>query len=129
MSTTSNLESATSKSETPFPPYVPGSISIAYITAPDAESAKQLARGLVEQRLAACVNVVPNVTSIYRWDGKIQEDSEVMLMVKTPTHLVDAVSSFVRANHSYDVAEVISAKIENGNEPYLRFVHNAIKED
>lgn len=120
--------SSAEESKSAFPPYVPGSISIAYVTAPNAESAKQLARGLVEQRLAACVNIVPNVTSIYRWDGNIQEDSEVMLIVKTATGLVDAVSKFVQANHSYEVAEVISAKIENGNESYLRFVHNAIHE-
>lgn len=106
--------------------YVPGSCSIAYVTAPSEEAAKRLAKGLVEQRLAACVNVVPNVTSIYRWDGKIQEDAEVMLIIKTKTDLVDALSKYVQANHSYEVAEVISTKIENGNESYLRFVHNAI---
>lgn len=111
----------------PEPPrYIPGSASIAYITAPDIDSAKSLARGLVEQKLAACVNIVPNVTSIYHWDGKIQEDSEVMLIVKTATCRVDAVSEYIRANHSYDVAEVISTKIENGNDPYLRFVHDAV---
>lgn len=119
-------ETAAAKSDNTYQPYVPGSISIAYVTAPNAESAKHLARGLIEQRLAACVNVVPNVTSIYRWDGKVQEDSEVMLIVKTETELVSAVSKFVQANHSYEVAEVISTKVENGNESYLRFVHNAI---
>lgn len=125
MSTT--ITTSSGSPDTLAPPYIPGTLSIAYVTTPNVELAKQLARGLVEQRLAACVNIVPDVTSVYRWDGKIQEDSEVMLIVKTATDRVAAVSEYVRANHVYEVPEVISAKIENGNEAYLRFVNDTIK--
>lgn len=105
-----------------IPTYQPGTHSAAFITAPDETVAKALAHGLVSNKLAACVNIVPKILSIYEWEGKINEDSEVLLMVKTSTSKVDEISKFIRENHPYAVAEVISFPIENGNQPYLEWI-------
>jgi periplasmic divalent cation tolerance protein len=106
--------------------YTPGEHSIAYITTPDDQTAKKLAHNIISQNLAACVNIIPQITSIYHWEGKINEDSEVLLMVKTKTARIDELSNFVRENHPYSVAEVISVKIDNGNPPYLDWISKTV---
>lgn len=106
--------------------YQPGTHSAAFITAPDETTAKTLAHGLVSNKLAACVNIVPKILSIYQWEGKINEDAEVMLMVKTTSCKVDEISKYIRENHPYKVAEVISFPIENGNPPYLEWISNVL---
>ncbi|XP_065085003.1 protein CutA homolog isoform X2 [Ochlerotatus camptorhynchus] len=108
--------------------YEAGTHSIAYVTTPNANSAKELARKLVERKLAACVNIIPGLTSIYEWEGKINEDQEILLMIKTRTARVDELSKFVRENHPYSVAEVISVPIENGNPPYLDWLSKTVTE-
>ncbi|XP_016002472.1 protein CutA isoform X3 [Rousettus aegyptiacus] len=84
-------------------------------------------RAVVEKRLAACVNVIPQITSIYEWKGKIEEDSEVLMMIKTQSSLVPALTDFVRSVHPYEVAEVIALPVEQGNFPYLHWVHQVTK--
>uniref|UniRef100_A0A8C2S9E8 CutA divalent cation tolerance homolog n=1 Tax=Capra hircus TaxID=9925 RepID=A0A8C2S9E8_CAPHI len=79
-------------------------------------------RAMVEKRLAACVNLVPQITSIYEWKGEIEEDSEVLMMIKTQSSLVPALTDFVRSVHPYEVAEVIALPVEQGNPPYLQWV-------
>lgn len=90
--------------------------------------AKKLAHGIIENKLAACVNIIPKITSIYHWEGKINEDSEVLLMIKTKASKVDELAKFVRENHPYSVAEVISVPIENGNPLYLKWIHETVPE-
>lgn len=125
--TTSNrimsTSSATNQSE-----YVPGSSSVAYITTPDEAAAKKLARAVVEARLAACVNIIPKITSIYVWEDKVQEDNEYLLMVKTRTSRVKELTKFIRDNHPYSVAEVISLPIEDGNPPYMDWIQKTVKD-
>lgn len=108
--------------------YQAGSNSVAFVTTPDRESAKKLARSIIERRLAACVNIVPQIESIYLWEGKVNEDNEYLLMIKTRTERVDELSKFVRENHSYSVAEVISLPIQNGNLPYLNWITQTVPE-
>ncbi|KAF6113341.1 cutA divalent cation tolerance-like protein [Phyllostomus discolor] len=103
--------------------YVPGSVSAAFVTCPNEKVAKEIARAVVEKRLAACVNLIPQITSIYEWKGKIEEDSEVLMMIKTRSSLVPALTDFVRSVHPYEVAEVIALPVEQGNSPYLHWVH------
>lgn len=103
--------------------------SMAFVTVPNIEVAKNLSKGLVEKKLAACVNILPSITSIYEWEGKIEEDNELLLMIKTRSSRVDEISSFVRENHPYDVAEVISSTIENGNAPYLKWIGETVPDN
>ncbi|XP_016993031.2 divalent-cation tolerance protein CutA [Drosophila takahashii] len=120
--------SASSKMSESGESYVAGSSSVAFVTTPDRESARKLARSLVEQKLAACVNIVPHIESIYMWEGKVTEDSEFLMMVKTRTSRIDELSKFVRENHPYSVAEVIALPIQNGNPPYLDWIAQTVAE-
>lgn len=96
------------------------------ITAPSLESARQIARLLVEKRLAACVNLVPGMTSIYRWEGKVQEDAEVLLLAKTHRQRLEALQAEVKAVHSYQVPEIIALPIVAGLEAYLNWVGESV---
>jgi periplasmic divalent cation tolerance protein len=95
---------------------------VVYITVPTPQEAGRLARTLVEERLAACVNRLP-VQSTYRWQGQIEEADEVLLIVKTVRTRLDALAARVRALHSYTVPEIISLPLVAGWPPYLAWVH------
>ncbi len=92
------------------------------MTVPSIEVGKKIASGLVSKKLAACVNIIPQITSIYEWEGKINEDSELLLMIKTQSHLFEELSAFVKQNHPYDVPEVIGLPIDQGSKGYLDWV-------
>lgn len=95
---------------------------VVYLTAPDAEVAGRIGRTLVEEGLAACCNLVPGVRSIYRWEGELHEDAEVLLIVKTRAALVDALAARVVAVHPYTLPEVIALPVIAGLAPYLDWV-------
>ena len=98
------------------------SYSLIYITAGDVDEAKALGRALVEARLAACANVLPGITPIYWWDGRIEEGSEVALIAKTRGELVERVVEFVKARHSYDCPCVVALPIAAGNPAFLDWI-------
>ena len=100
--------------------------SMVFVTAPKEEVAKSIAGILVKEKLAACVNIIPSVTSIYEWEGKLEEDKEVIMMIKTRTERVDDIVDEVKKNHPYDVPEVISAVIDNGSGEYLEFIAKGV---
>lgn len=108
--------------------YSAGTHSAAFITCPNQSVAQTLARGIVEKKLAACVNIVPSIISVYEWQGKIEEDNEVLLMIKTRSSKIPSLAEFVRSNHPYEVAEVISLPIEQGNPPYLKWIGEVVPE-
>lgn len=91
-------------------------------TVPNLEEAKKIAYGLVENKLAACTNIIPNIISVYFWEGKICEDSEIILFIKTRHSLFEEVKNFIVKNHSYTVPEVIMLPIEAGHESYLNWI-------
>jgi periplasmic divalent cation tolerance protein len=91
-------------------------------TCPDAESATRIARALVEERLAACVNRVPGLTSIYRWRGEVHEANEVLLLIKTCRERFEALRARLVELHPYDVPEVIALDIAAGHAPYLEWL-------
>jgi periplasmic divalent cation tolerance protein len=92
------------------------------VTAPDAATAERLAEALVQERLAACGNVVPGLTSIYRWEGAVQRDSEVLLLLKTTARCTDALIRRVTELHPYEVPEAIALDVERGFAPYLAWI-------
>ncbi len=95
---------------------------VVLVTTPTPERAAEIARALVEERLAACGNVVPGLRSIYRWEGKLQDDSEALLVLKTTRARFDALRDRVLALHPYEVPEVIALPIEAGSARYLAWI-------
>ncbi len=95
-------------------------------TAPDAEVAERLGRTLVEERLAACANVLVGVTSIYRWKGKVEREAEVLVILKTTAERVEALQERVVELHPYDVPEVIALSVYTGHAPYLDWVRSEV---
>lgn len=95
----------------------------ALVTAPSFETAEGIARNLVEQKLAACVNILPGVRSIYAWKGEIQADEEVLLLNKTRAALfAERLAPAIKALHPYEVPEIIALPIEMGAADYLDWV-------
>ncbi|MGB3052990.1 MAG: divalent-cation tolerance protein CutA [Polyangiales bacterium] len=88
-------------------------------TVPDEAAAQKLANGLVEERLAACVNAIPGLTSFYRWQGKVEIDSEIQLLIKTRRGRFEELAAWITANHPYDVPEIIAVAAERVSEEYL----------
>jgi periplasmic divalent cation tolerance protein len=95
---------------------------VVMVTAPTPERAAELARALVEARLAACGNVVPGLRSIYRWEGKVQDEAEVLLVLKTTRARFPALRDRVLALHPYQVPEVLALPVEAGAEGYLGWI-------
>jgi periplasmic divalent cation tolerance protein len=96
-------------------------------TCPNATTARDLARGLVERRLAACVNILPEIRSIYRWDGEIQVDSEVLMVIKTTRDAYAPLESWLLERHPYDVPEVLALPVGAGSADYLDWVMNEVE--
>lgn len=93
-----------------------------YITAPDAGEAAEIGRSLVKARLAACANVMNGLTSIYVWNGDIEEAGEASLFLKTRASLVPAVIEWVKEMHSYSCPCIVAWPIEQGNQDYLDWI-------
>ena len=95
---------------------------VVLVTVATREDGERLAAALVDERLAACVNVVGPIQSIYRWEGAVHHDQELLLMIKTRASLFAALEQRVRALHSYQTPEVIALSITAGSEPYLEWL-------
>jgi periplasmic divalent cation tolerance protein len=93
-----------------------------------AEDAERIARALVERGLAACVNVVPAVTSIYRWKGKVERDEERLLVIKTRAERFAALRQALVSLHPYEVPEAIALPITAGHQPYLEWLDESVGE-
>lgn len=95
---------------------------VVLVTAPTPEKAAELARALVEERLAACGNVVPGLRSIYRWEGTVEDEAEALLLLKTSRARFEALRERVLALHPYAVPEVIALPVVAGSAPYLAWI-------
>ena len=93
-----------------------------YSTAPTKDEAQRIARTVVDERLAACANVIAGVTSMYWWEGSVQEDVEAVIIMKTRADLVEALTSRVRDLHSYQCPCVVAVPIEGGNAEFLTWI-------
>ena len=100
--------------------------SITIATWPDKETAKSIAKLLVENRLAACVQIFP-IESVYIWQNKVCDENEVMLLIKSKTELFGKISALIRENHTYEVPEIIQVPIIGGLPEYLRWIEDWIK--
>lgn len=100
--------------------------TVIFITASHEDEAKKIGKTIVEQKIAACVNIVPRIHSIYWWKGKIDESSETLLIVKTVKDNTDKVIELVKQLHSYEVPEVIAIDIAKGNPSYLSWIKDSV---
>ena len=103
------------------------SILIVITTLPNLQEAKNLAKELIEERLAACVQIQPSVTSIYRWNDQVCEESEVQLSIKTNTKQWLAVESYIQKNHPYDLPELIALSPSQHSKAYGAWVSAEVK--
>ncbi|KAK8967481.1 hypothetical protein KSP40_PGU015086 [Platanthera guangdongensis] len=101
---------------------------VVYVTVPNREAGKKLAESIINEKLAACVNIVPGIQSVYWWEGKVQSDSEELLIIKTRESLLNPLTEHVKANHEYDVPEVIALPINGGNDKYLEWIKNSTRD-
>jgi len=93
------------------------------ITTENREEARKIAAGLIDSNLAACANIVESVQSLFRWQGKVENDRECLMIVKSVSKKLDAVTAKVQELHSYDVPEIIALPIIGGSKEYLKWLH------
>ncbi|SRR5581483_5069077 len=95
---------------------------VVFSTCASQEEAKKLAHALVEKRLAACVNMIPAIRSVYRWKDSIEEEEEILLLIKTSRALIEELRAEIERLHSYEVPEVIALQVVDGSERYLTWM-------
>ncbi len=102
---------------------------IVLTTTPNVEEAEALAQKIVEARLAACVQILPQVKSFYFWENRIQTDSEHLLLIKTLAEKFSELEKFIRANHSYKVPEIVALRAEKVSKNYLNWMNDYMKSE
>lgn len=95
---------------------------IVFTTVPDGEDAEALAKAIVNAKLAACVQILPPMSSIYIWDGEVQQDSERLLLIKTLPDKYPELEAFIATNHSYEVPEIFAIESAECSTPYLQWL-------
>ena len=101
---------------------------VVYVTVGKLDEAEQIARTLVDEQLVACVNLIPQVRSFYRWEGAVQDDAEILLIIKTIEAHLATLEARIRQLHSYDVPEFIALPISEGSQPYLSWLADSVLE-
>ncbi|TET01759.1 MAG: divalent-cation tolerance protein CutA [Promethearchaeota archaeon] len=97
-----------------------------FVTVPNLEEGKKIANLLIENKLAACVNIIPNLISIYWWEGKIERDNELLLIIKTTEKNCDLIVQKIGEVHSYSNPECVAFKIEKGSQKYLDWIDDVV---
>ncbi|TDX99585.1 divalent-cation tolerance protein CutA [Thiohalophilus thiocyanatoxydans] len=101
--------------------------SLVLCTCPDQETARKLADQLVAERLAACVNIVPGLESVYEWQGKVERDAEVLLIIKTREDHYARVEKTIQQHHPYELPEILRVSLDGGLQDYLQWIDNALE--
>jgi periplasmic divalent cation tolerance protein len=101
-------------------------VVLALSTCPDDETGRTIAEALVSERLATCVNRAPGIRSTYRWDGQLQDDAEVLLIIKTCQSRVAELESRLKALHPYDLPELVVVPVSGGSDAYLQWVRQGV---
>jgi periplasmic divalent cation tolerance protein len=102
---------------------------VVFMTAASSEEAARLAERLVESRLAACVQILPEVESVYRWQGQVERQKEILLIAKTTSSKFEQLEREVRGIHSYDTPEIVAVPLTAGSGPYLRWLKACVDSD
>ncbi|MHB8872700.1 MAG: divalent-cation tolerance protein CutA [Myxococcaceae bacterium] len=102
-------------------------ICLVLVTAPNLDKAAELGRTVVEEGLAACANLVPGLRSIYRWEGKVHDEGEVLMLLKTRDALFDALRERIVSLHPYQCPEVLKLAVDAGHAPYLDWVRGSTR--
>jgi len=105
---------------------MPQETLLVYCTCPDTSSAEQLAHYLVSNQLAACINIVPSVQSIYQWQGRVHYDYESQLQIKTSSEHYQVLAQHIKAQHPYELPEIIAVPISQGQPDYLAWIHDCL---
>jgi periplasmic divalent cation tolerance protein len=100
---------------------------VALSTVGKPEDAHRIARALVEKGVAACVNILPGVVSVYRWKGQVEQDAELLLVIKTTAARLADLERELRAVHPYEVPELVALPIQAGSEPYLAWLGDSVR--
>jgi periplasmic divalent cation tolerance protein len=100
---------------------------LVFTTLPSADKGAELARTLVEERLAACANLIPAVRSIYRWEGKIHDENEVVMLIKTRAENIERLKARILELHPYEVPEVLAVPVESGYQAYLDWISHGTR--
>lgn len=102
-------------------------VRLIYMTAGSKDEAKNIGKVLIESKLAACVNIVDGMNSIYMWEGELQEDQEVILIAKTDVNHVQEIVDKVKSLHSYECPCILSIPVEGGNQAFIEWILNEVK--
>ncbi|NWZ71348.1 CUTA protein, partial [Acrocephalus arundinaceus] len=109
--------------------YIPGTHSIALVSCLNEHIARDIARAIMDKKLAAHINILPKSSALYFWKGELEESTEILLLVKTRTSKIGELSNYVRSIHPFEIPEIISLPIEQGNPLYLRWMDESVPRD
>ncbi|NXV08707.1 CUTA protein, partial [Cettia cetti] len=109
--------------------YIPGTHSIAFVNCLNEQIARDIARAIMDKKLAAYVNILPKSSALYFWKGELEESTEILLLVKTRTSKIGELSNYVRSIHPFETPEIISLPIDQGNPLYLRWIGESVPRD
>jgi periplasmic divalent cation tolerance protein len=104
----------------------PDDCVVALVTAPDLAAGRKIAKAALEQRLAACANILPQVESHYWWEGKLEQSAEVLIIFKTTNAMREALELCVLGNHTYKTPEFIVLRIEDGSDDYMKWLRGSV---
>lgn len=100
----------------------PGHVLLVFVAASSRREAEKIGRAVVDEKLAACVTIIPAASSIFRWQGKVQKNREALLLLKTTGERYSSLEKAIRSRHSYQVPEILAVRIENGFNQYIEWV-------
>jgi len=104
-------------------------LQIVFVTVSDEEEAGRIAKVLIEENLAACVNIIPGIRSVYRWEGSIEHEDETLLIIKTGKTKIEGLKKRIQEVHSYDIPELLVLPVVDGLEAYMRWARGELRED